>query len=231
MPDRGSLDAFLAMRPYPRKSPQDSQPTQEAALTTGDPSTATPANFCSTKPGCRTRRMPIRRGTRCGHVSVDGLSFSGQGASHRARNPVRRRRGPARQPLKFPLEFARRARQVSRNIDHYNLRRNSGGGLPRCAPRPAVPSSAAGPPNAYERVSGLKGFTLDDERLKIRRWLVLACRIASMNYWNASATSEPASAGCTCACARFLPWPQTILHRLPQTIFPIHPEQSCSLRP
>jgi hypothetical protein len=51
-----------------------------------------------------------------------------------------------------------------------------------------------------------KGFMIDDERLKNPPIDIRAARIISMNCWSASGISAPASATCTCACVKFLPW-------------------------
>lgn len=101
-------------------------------------------------------------------------------------------------------------RRVSRNLDHYNLdailavgyRVRSGRGTQFRR-------------WATERLREylVKGFTLDDERLKNPPVAGSAVPDRFVNCWNASATSAPASGGCTCGCARSSGWRPTIRPR------------------
>ncbi len=78
----------------------------------------------------------------------------------------------------------------------------------------------------------VKVFTPDDERMKNRLSPVRPCLTASTSCWNVSATSGPASGGCTCGCGRFSRWRPTTLSLAAgnHPVLTVHPEQAALRR-
>jgi hypothetical protein len=119
---------------------------------------------------------------------------------------------------KFRIVRREGTRNVAREVEHYNLPAILAVGY-----RVRSQRGTQFRQWATARLSEylVKGFVLDDERLKTPHAQVY--RTTSMNCWNASATSAPANAGCTSACEKSWRWRRTT--RRP--VFPLRSRGVC----
>lgn len=104
---------------------------------------------------------------------------------------------------KFLIVRQEGSRQVSRNSDHYNLDAILAVGYRVRSTRGTQFRRWA---TERLREYRVKGFTLDDQRLKNPSVAEQGDRIIAMNCWNAFAIFGLANGSCIYECGRFLRW-------------------------
>jgi hypothetical protein len=127
---------------------------------------------------------------------------------------------------KFRIVRVEGIREVAREVEHYNL-----DGVIAVGYRVKSIRGTQFRQRATARLKEylIKGFIMDDERLRIRP--VLASPITSTNCSSASAISGPASAGSICVCGRSSRWQPTVRPAIPRLRSSFKPSRtSCTLR-